>query len=299
MFEGIFPPIATPFKDDELDVDALARNVARWAETGLAGLVVLGSNGENVLMTDEERELAIRTVVDVAPPSMRILVGTGRESTRETIRATERAAKLGAHGALVINPLYYKAQYDHTALFEHYRAVAAASPIPVLLYNLPSATGLNLSADLVVRCAAEPKIVGVKDSSGNIVQIAEIIRQAPAGFSTFAGSGSFLYASLCLGAAGGIVALANVAPRECVALYNAVRAGDHESARRLQLRLMAVNAAVTSRFGVPGLKAAMDLVGYEGGEPRRPLRPLDPQQRDEVRRILAAAELLPAASAAS
>ena len=292
-FAGIYPPIATPFGDDgEVFVSGLRANVDRWSRAGLTGLVVLGSNGEFPYLDDYERDVVVGAVVESAAPELKIVVGTGRESTRAAIRSTKRAAELGAHAAIVVNPAYYTGQMTEPVLENHYRAIADASPVPVLLYNVPPFTGVNLSAGLVARLAGHPNVVGVKDTSANIVQIAEIVRQAPADFLTLAGSASFLLASLAVGAKGGILAVANLAPEECVALVAAYRAGDLTEAQRLHRMLLPVNGAVTTRFGAAGLKYAMELRGYYGGLPRLPLLPLAEDGKAEIRRILTAAGLI-------
>jgi len=290
---GIYPPIATPFAaDGEVSVEGLKANLVRWAAADLAGLVVLGSNGEFPYLDDDERDVIVSTVMEAAPPRLRIIVGTGRESTRATIRTTRRAAELGAHAAIIVNPSYYTGRMTDAVLYEHYRAVAEDSPIPVMVYNAPGFTGVNLSAGLIARLAQHPNIVGLKDTSGNIVQIADIVRQTPPAFVTLAGSASFLLPSLAVGAKGGILALANLAPEECAAMYHHFQAGRLDEARAIQLRILPVNAAITTRYGAAGLKAAMEMRGYYGGLPRRPLLPLSAAERSEVEDILRAAGLL-------
>lgn len=292
-FSGVYPPIATPFDDDgEVSVAGLRSNVERWGKTGLTGLVVLGSNGEFPYLDDDERDLVVSTVMEAAPPNLKIVVGAGRESTRATIKTVKRVAELGAHAAIVINPSYYTGAMTDAVLFEHYRAVALESPIPILLYNVPPYTGVNMSASLVARLAAVPNVVGVKDTSANIVQIAETVRITPPDFATLAGSASFLLASLAVGAAGGVLAVANLAPDECVTLVKAFEAGKWTEALQIQQLLLPVNAAVTTRFGAAGLKAAMELRGYHGGLPRRPLQPLSSESREEIKKILETASLL-------
>ncbi len=294
-FAGVYPPIATPFDAaGELRLDWLRENVERWNHTGLTGLVVLGSNGEFPYLDEDERDAVVAAVLERSRPGLQIVVGTGRESTRATIRSTKRAAELGAHAAIVVNPHYYTGQMTEPVLEAHYRAVADDSPIPIFLYNVPPNTGVNLSAGLVARLASHPNVVGVKDTSANIVQIADIVRLAPPDFVTLAGSASFLLASLAVGAKGGILALANFAPDECVELVRLFAAGQIAEARRLQQRLLPINAAVTTRFGAAGLKVTMELRGYRGGYPRRPLLPLGDEGRAEVERIMRAAELGPA-----
>jgi 4-hydroxy-2-oxoglutarate aldolase len=292
-FAGIYPPIATPFNEDgEISVAGLKANVARWNDSQLTGLIVLGSNGEFPYIDDDERDLIISTVVESAREGLRIIVGTGHESTRATIRATRRAADLGAHAAIVVHPSYYTGRMTDTVLYEHYRAVAEASPLPVLMYNVPGFTGVNMSAALVARLAQVPNLAGIKDTSGNIVQIADIVRQTPPTFTTLAGSASFLLASLAVGAQGGILALANLAPDECVQMAELFHAGRLEEARALQHRILPTNAAITSRYGAAGLKHAMALRGYYGGLPRPPLLPLTEAEKADVERILREAQLL-------
>lgn len=286
---GIFAPIPTPFRGGELDLTAHRRNLALWGATRLAGLVVLGSNGEYVFLDRAEKERLIVETCASAPAGKLIIGGTGCESTRETISLTRFAAGAGAAAALVITPHYYKASMTESALERFYRDVAEASPIPIILYNMPGNTGLNMAAGLVGRLSQHPNIVGIKDSGGNIVQIAEIIAAVSAGFAVFAGSGSFLYPSLCLGAVGGTLAVANIMADECHAIFAAHAGGDAVLARRLQLNILEVNKAVTSRWGVAGLKAAMDILGYTGGEPRLPVLPLQAAERAELAAILARA----------
>ncbi len=295
-FFGVFAPIPTPFEGIGISFSRLAENIARWNQTRLAGLVVLGSNGEFVLLDEDEKVALVARVRELTAPTKKVVAGTGCESTRATVRLTKACARAGADAVLVVTPHYYKGSMTDAALERFYLDVAEASPVPVLLYNMPRSTGLNLAPALVARLAkAHPNIVGVKDSAGDIAQIAETVRLAPPGFSVFAGSASFLLATLALGGVGGTLALANIAPNECCAIYEHWQAGQLEQARELQLRLLPVNQAVTARWGVPGLKSAMDRLGYYGGPPRPPLLPLDEDERIELRDILIAAGLLPPA----
>ncbi len=292
-FAGVYPPIATPFDEQGgISVEGLKHNLARWNQTDLTGLVVLGSNGEFPLIDDDERDVIIRTVREHAREGLRIIVGTGRESTRATIRTTQRAADLGADAAIVVHPSYYTGAMTDAVLYEYYRCVAAASPIPILLYNVPPYTGVNLSATLVARLAELDHVVGVKDTSANIVQIADIVRLTRDSFTTLAGSASFLLASLAVGAHGGILALANMAPEACIDLVRRFEAGDLAGAQGIQRRMLPVNAAITTRFGAGGLKTAMELRGYYGGIPRPPLLPVSAAVREEIRQILLTAGLL-------
>ncbi len=289
-FAGVYPPIATPFDEaGEIDHAALRFNVERWNRTHLAGYVVFGSNGENVFMDEQEKIAVLRTVAQAAAPGKQVIAGTGCESTRETIRLSRLAAEAGAQAALVVTPHYYKLSDKRMEAF--FRDVADACPVPLLIYNVPKFTGVNVGADLVARLAGHANIRGIKDSSGNVPQLTDILRRVSPDFAVLAGTASVLYPGCALGAAGGVVALANVAPEESAALVEAVAGGRHAEARELQMRLFAVNEAITATYGVPGLKAAMDMVGYRGGLPRRPLLPAEEPDREAIRRILAAAGL--------
>ena len=291
---GIYPPLATPFVNQELALDLLAENVRLLAPAGLTGFVALGSNGELPALTEVEKLRVLETVVANAPAGAQVIAGVGYESTRQALDFIAQAAARGAQAALVLPPSYYTSALTPAVLRDYYVTLADHAGLPILIYNMPANTGINLGPDVAVPLAAHPRIIGMKDSSGNIVQITEIIRQTrDADFAVLAGSASFLFTSLCVGATGGVAALANVAPRECVRLFDLYQQGALDEARALQYRLMAPNAAVTTRFGVAGLKAAMTLCGYHGGEPRHPLAPLSPAQHETVHAILAEARLLP------
>lgn len=283
---GIFAPIPTPFVNEEIAYDKLEANLQRWARTRLAGIVVLGSNGEAPFLDEDEKVSLVSFCRRHFPGDKAVIAGTGCESTRATIRLTKRCADAGVEAVLVISPHYFKASMSSEALERFYQEVADASPVPVLIYNMPGNTGLNLPPSLVTRLARHPNITGIKDSSGNIVQIAEIIANAPPDFSVFAGSASFLLPSLILGARGGTLAAANVIPGICADIYELALAGRTEEASVLQKKILRLNAAVTSRFGVAGLKAALDMIGYYGGPPRRPILPLGDTERAEIRSIL-------------
>ncbi len=290
---GVCPPIPTPF-DSEGNVahDKLISNITRWSKTPLRGFVVLGTNGEFVYLSEQEKLEVLRTAREAIPPDRLLLAGTGCESTKVTLKLTEDAAAIGADAALVITPGYYTSKMDSQAMKRHFLTLAEHSPLPIILYNMPACTGIDLSADTVVELAQHPRIVGIKDSSGNVVKLGAIIRAAPSDFNVLAGSASFLYPAMALGAVGGVVALSNVAPEQCCRLYQYARDKRHEEARQLQLKLIPSNTAVTAQFGIPGLKRALDWVGYYGGPVRSPLGPLDSDQEKRLRAILTEAEIL-------
>jgi 4-hydroxy-2-oxoglutarate aldolase len=293
MFEGIFPPIPTPFDESgQLDLDGLQANIARWNETGLAGYVALGSNGEAPLLDAAEGLGVIRAVRNTMAPGMALIVGTGRESTRDTQRACQTAADAGADAVLVITPWYYKRAMTGAALRHHFQAVANSSPVPVLLYNMPANTGVNLPVPVVAELVEHPNIVGIKDSAGDIGQLGALIRSTPDDFAVMVGNTGAYLPGMLLGATGGILALANVAPRQTVTLYQASQAGRLDEARTLNDRLVPVGVALTATYGISGLKAALEMLGYVGGQPRSPLLPLPSEAVADVRRILEKAGLL-------
>ena len=297
-FAGIYTPIATPFRDDgTVDERALAANVSRWMTTPLTGLVVLGSNGEAASLEDAEADRVVEIVRAGVPSSRPLIAGTGRESTRATIAATRRAAAAGADAALVRTPSFFKPQMTSDAFVRHFTEVADASPVPVLLYNVTLYTGVNLLPDAVERLAVHANIVGIKESGSDIGQIAEYVARTPDDFTVLAGSATTLVHTLCAGCDGAILALASLAPAECVSMATLVRERRLDEAIALQRRLMPLARSVGTTYGVPGLKAALELKGYAGGPPRPPLRPVSSEVVDIIRRQLDA--LIPADAKAS
>ena len=284
---GVFPPIPTPFREDALDTRALASNTDRWVATGLRGLVVLGSNGEAPLLDEAESDRVVDTTRSRVPSDRLLIAGVGRESTKATIVAASRAAALGADAVLVRTPAFFKQQLTSEAFVRHYTAVADASNIPVVLYNFTALTGVTLSIEAVARLAQHPNIIGMKESGGDIAALSAIVDRTPDGFSLLVGSEPAFYASLLCGAVGGVLALACVVPQPCVELYNLVCSNRLAEARELQRALMPLARLITRVHGVPGLKAALSLVGYVGGEPRPPLRPVSESIVEEIRQVLA------------
>lgn len=288
---GIFPAIVTPFQDGEVDIEALAFNVQKWNETGLAGYVPLGSTGEFVHLSPAERDQVIATVREHAAPDKAVIAGTGSLSTAEAIRLTRRAGELGADAAMVVTPFYYTSQMTDAALRAHYTAVADASPKPILLYNVPIFTHLNMAVETVARLAEHPNIAGMKDSSGNVDQLTQIVHNTPEDFILLSGAAGVVHPALTIGANGAILAVSNVVPELCVEIYDLVQANDHATARRRQAVLGALNRAI-SRYGIGGYKFGMELRGYRGGRPRPPLLPPDEAGRQAIRAALVAAGVL-------
>ena len=289
LLEGCFPPIPTPFDaDGRVDHDNLALNLEKWQKTPLNGFLVLGSNGEAVLLKREEKLETWKTAGQAIGPDHLFIAGTGCNSTGETVELTEKAARLGANAAMVVTPYYYKSGMDHKALVVHYTTIADSSPIPIILYNVPAFTGIDLSAETIIELAQHPNIIGLKESSGNVVKMGQVFYKSDH-FQVLAGSGSFLLPALTVGAVGGVMALAAVAPHALAEIVECFQNGAMKKARDIQLRLISANAAVTSRFGIPGLKAALDLIGMYGGPVRPPLLPLGKEQKVTLEKIMRAA----------
>ena len=272
---GVLNPIPTPF-DSRGDVDLvrLADALRRWLASGLSGFVILGSTGEAALLDEDESDRVMAGARDVVPPDRTFIVGTGRESTRATVSATKRAAALGADAVLVRTPGFYKAQMTTQAFVSHYTAVADASPIPVLLYNFTAVTGVTIPVAAVAALAAHPNIAGMKESNGDVPRLADLVAAVPRTFSVIAGSASTFRDALEAGARGGILALSSVLPDACVRVFELWRAGRDEEARRLQAQLIPPAKLFGTTYGIAGLKAALNLTGYNIGEPRPPLVPL-------------------------
>lgn len=284
---GVYAPVPTPFDaQDSFDPSRFRIALARWVASPLAGLVVLGSNGEAPFVDEEESDRVIAVARDAIPRGRPLIVGTGRESTRAAVAASRRAAALGADAVIVRTPGFFKSQMTSDAFVRHYTAVADASPVPVLLYNFTAVTGVNIGVDAVARLAQHPNVAGIKESGGDVAQIAEFVAAGGSAFRVFAGSSTSFYASLCVGAAGGILALGCVVPEACTALFDGVRRGAHHDARALQARLVPLARLLGNRYGIAGLKAALAIVGCDVGEPRPPLAPLDASSRAALERAL-------------
>lgn len=284
---GVIAPIPTPFNETgDIHLEALQENLQCWNRFDLRGYVVLGSNGEGVYLDEGEKVRVWEETRQVVPAEKLIIAGTGCESTRQTIALTRRAAEAGADAALVVTPHYYGPKMTADGLVQHYQAVADASPIPVLIYSVPKFTGVNMDAAAVARASEHPNIVGIKDTSGNITQLGDTVRQVAPGFQVLVGSAGFFLAGLVVGAVGGILALANIAPQQMLDLYRLCLDDQWEEAAELQRRMIPVNGAITARYGIAGLKTAMDMLGYYGGPVRSPLLQTAEGERQTLKEIL-------------
>lgn len=288
---GIFPPLVTPFSEDgELDLAALRRNLEGYAAAPLAGYVVLGTNGEFPLLTRQEKEAVIGAAVEAAGDRP-VLAQVGEPSLAATVSLARRAAELGAAAVLAVTPHYYRSQMNDRALIGYYTQLADASPLPVLLYSIPQNTGVTVSPAVVEACARHPRIVGIKDSSGSLGQIAEYLERVPAGWGVLNGSSALTAAAFFAGAPGAVLAAANVLPFEICDIWARCREGRFAEAAELEARLRPAVRAI-SRLGVAGVKLGMDMVGFRGGAPRPPLAPVEPAARDTLAEALRGAGLI-------
>ncbi len=271
--QGIFPPITTPFDHaGNIYAAKVQHNVEKWNRTALSGYVVMGSTGESVMLTTEEKVTMWELVASHAAPEKLLIAGTGMESVRETVCLTNRAAEMGYKAAMVRTPHYYKNllnNADAQTLF--FRAVADQAKIPLIIYNWPQATGIDIPADAVAALSEHPNIIAMKESSGSLEKVMQMIREVKHGFQVLVGSAPTLWPSLLMGACGAILAYANAAPYSTIAIWEAYRTREEAAGLDWQNRIGRASALVTTKYGIPGLKYAMDLNGYYGGPPRLPL----------------------------
>jgi 4-hydroxy-2-oxoglutarate aldolase len=292
---GTFLPVATPFDPVTGDVDVVAfrSNLRHWFEHPIAGVLIGGTNGEGVLLDDVERSRLLEAAIEAAPEGARVLAWTGAESTRQAGRLVRAAASAGAHAALVSPPSFFKASMTPEALARHYRTVADASPIPVVIYQVPTKMStVDLPTGLVAELSLHENIVGIKDSRGRLEILGDLIAQCRGGFQVLVGNGALLYAALETGAVGGVVAVGMIATAAAAAIPGAFRAGRAAEAGRLQELIAPLHQRIVADMGIAGVKAALDLLGLRGGSPRPPLLPATPERVEAVRALLDQAELL-------
>ncbi|HEY2460489.1 MAG TPA: dihydrodipicolinate synthase family protein [Candidatus Acidoferrum sp.] len=288
---GIYPALTTPYAaDGSVSLSDLKHNIQRFNAINLAGYVVLGSTGESVLLSRAEMEKILATAKEFAAAGKILIAGTGAESTAETIDRTKRAAELGYHVALIKTPYYYKPSYKTEVLVAHYKKVADASPIPILLYSVPQFTGVTLEPPEIAEMAHHPNIIGIKDSSGHVQRIGDTVNAVPASFQVLTGGAAIVFPAIAVGARGAILALVNALPEKCVALYESVQRGSMSESRKLQSTLAKASKLIVTENGIAGIKFVMDQRGYRGGLPRLPLQPLADASKQRLSAFLAALE---------
>jgi 4-hydroxy-2-oxoglutarate aldolase len=287
QLNGIFPPLPSSFDlEENLALDKMKSNIRKLSSFNLRGFLVLGSNGELVHLSEGEKIEVYEIARETISKDKLMIAGTGGQSTRETILLTRAAANAGADAVLVLNPFYFKGLMKPEALKQHYFAVADASNIPVIIYNMPANSGMDMDANTILLLSEHPNIIGLKDSGGNVSKMGDIRQRVKPEFQILAGSAGFLIPAMSVGACGGILAAANIAPAHCIAMHEAFLAGNMAEAQRLQLEIITVNNAVTKLWGVPALKEAMDYIGLYGGPARKPILQLNAATKAELIKIL-------------
>ena len=284
--QGVFAALTTPFENDKISIKYFRENIKKYNTYDLAGYVIAGSSGEAACLTDEESVILVKEALEARAPDKKIIVGTARESTASTITFTNRMADLGIRAALIRTPSYFKSVMTSEALKRHYNAIADEAQIPVIPYHIPQVTGLSIEQQLVIELSKHPNIIGIKDSSGILPFLGEVIPNLPPDFSYLLGAGSVFLFGLSLGASGGILRLADVIPELCATLYYDFLAGEWKKASRLQRDIIPLNNAIIQTHGIAGTKYAMDLLGFYGGPPRNPILPLDVNGKKGIERIL-------------
>lgn len=292
--QGIFPPIVTNFDavTGEIAPIPFRDNLRRWSDTPIDGMVLFGSNGEGALLDEDEKARLTGFARDVVPAGFVLIAGISGESTRAGIRESKRLAAEGADVVLVHPPAYFGPHISVAALLDHFREIAEHSPIPVLLYHIPKYTGVTLEAGFIAELMRHPNVAGLKDSSGDIRRFADFTGVCDSNCRLFIGNGALLYTALELGAAGGILGIANMAPALCAEVVSQFRDGNATHAGRLQGRLTPLHKEIVAPFGGVGCKAALDLMGWAGGVPRPPLRGLGDREQRQVARVMQEAGIL-------
>ncbi len=292
LLKGIYPPLTTPFRNDKLSYNDLKSNLIEYNKFDLAGYVVGGSNGEAVFLTKDEKIKLFSSVREHAASDKQVIAGTGSESIKETIELTNLAASVGADFALIITPHFFKNEMTHNAFVNYYRAIADNIKIPLIVYNVTKFTGVYIHPETIAELSNHSNIVGLKNSSTKVEDLKKTIELVNSDFAVLAGTGSVLFPALAAGAKGGILALANIAPQECINIFKYFNGNKPKEAEKIQRKLIELNQAITARYGVAGLKFALDCLGLYGGNPRIPLNPLSEEAKRDLISILKNASLL-------
>jgi 4-hydroxy-2-oxoglutarate aldolase len=284
---GIFLPFTTPFNpNEELDKEGLRGNIRKWNTSGIVGYAAVGSTGERVNLDERDCAQVIEIAREEIPQNLKFMVGAGQQSTRATIAETKQASAAGADAVLVITPHFYRAAITQDALVTHYQAVADASPVPVILYSMPDLTGVKIEPETVARLSTHLNIVGIKDSSADLPGLQKTVTLVPEDFAVLSGNGTVFATALKQGAQGAILAVGCVAAELCLEIYRLSEAGETDKATALQEKLTPLAMAVTKRYGIGGLKAALDMIGFAGGAVRAPLKAASSEARAEIAALL-------------
>jgi 4-hydroxy-2-oxoglutarate aldolase len=284
--QGIFPPLTTPFENEKISIPRFQKNLEMLSGFDLTGYVLLGSNGEAPLLHELEKVQLIKSARMITPDDKTLIAGAGMETINATVRMSKIAAEYGADALLIITPFYYKGQMDGDALYDYYMSVADKVKLPVLLYNVPKITGLSLPVETAVKLSDHDKIIGIKDSSGDLLYLMKLRNALPDDFIIFSGNASTFAPALAAGAAGGILGIINGMPEPFARIYQAHQKDDKAEAMKIQKQVLEIIGKTIGTRGVPGVKALMDIRGFYGGPPRTPLKQLDNDVFDEIKEEL-------------
>ena len=287
IFEGMATAIVTPMTADGIDYDALGRFIDFQIESGINAIVVMGTTGENATIEYADQKQIIRYTVERVNHRVPVIAGTGTNNTDHVLHNTKNACEVGADAILVVTPYYNKATQN--GLYQHFKTIADASTVPVILYNVPGRTGCNLLPKTVARLAEHPNIVGIKEATGNVAQTVEILHLCGDKIDVYSGEDALTVSMMAMGAKGTISVLSNVAPREAVAMTDACRAGDFKTAARMQCDLLPLINALFSEVNPISAKAAVSAMGFGEENLRLPLTPMEDATRavlfDEMRKL--------------
>lgn len=293
-YSGLFIPVTTPFDavTGEIAPVHFRNNLRKWVDEPIDGYVLFGSTGEGVLVEDDEKVRLLEYAREVIPPGRPIVAGITADSTRAIIKKAKRFADAGAEAFLIAPPPYFGAYLSPAAMIDHYRAIADESPAGIIVYHIPKFTKVVLEAGLIADLVRHPNVIGLKDSSGDVKKLADFTDACGRDCALFVGNGALLYTALELGASGGIVGIGEIAPREVAALIQAFCEGRSQKAGELQDRLAPVHKEIVAAYGAVGVKTALDLIGYYGGAPRRPLIALGAKEKARVAQVMQEAAIL-------
>ena len=277
IFEGMATAIVTPMTRDGIDYDALGRFIDFQIESGINAIVVMGTTGENATIEYSDQKEIIRFTVERVNHRVPVIAGTGTNNTDHVLHNTKNACEVGADAILVVTPYYNKATQN--GLYQHFKTIADASSVPVILYNVPGRTGCNLLPKTVARLAEHENIVAIKEATGNVAQMVEIMHLCGDKIDVYSGEDALTVPMMAMGAAGTISVLSNVAPRESVAMTDACRAGDFKTAAKIQADLLPLINALFSEVNPIPAKAGVSAMGFGEENLRLPLTPMEDATR--------------------
>lgn len=290
MFKGSMVALVTPFKNGAVDDEGLRRLIEFQIENGTDVLCPCGTTGESATLSFDEHERVVKVTIEAAAGRVPVMAGSGSNNTEEAIRLTRLAKKAGATGCLLITPYYNRPTQQ--GLYLHFEKIAAAVDLPIVLYNVPGRTGVNMLPETVERLSKIPTIVGIKEASGSVEQASQIISRCGGDFAVISGDDANTLPLLAVGGVGGISVTANIAPGLCAAMIRAAEAGDWAEARRVHYRLLPLHGAMFLQTNPIPVKTAVGMMGLASGDMRLPLCPMPDELHEKLRAVLQSYDLL-------